>query len=93
MGNVPTILTSILTMASCFTAMAQSRNVTALALAKPVTSYERPIQLYGRLYKDVMSADSLFGPNKLLSESKSFADAVPRYDANTILHPPVWLHP
>ncbi len=85
MGNVPTILTFILTMASCFTAMAQSRNVTALALAKPVTSYERPIQLYGRLYKDVMSADSLFGPNKLLSESKSFADAVPRYDANTIL--------
>lgn len=48
-------------------------------------SYMRPVQLYGRLFTDVMATDSLFGEGKLFLESKSVVDAVPRRDVNMIL--------
>ena len=46
--------------------------------------YVQPSELYGQLFYDVMSNDSLFGPHRMFIESKSFVDAVPKYDAATI---------
>lgn len=48
-------------------------------------TYMRPVQLYGRLFYDIMKSDSLFGEKKLFIESKSVVDIVPKRDVNTIL--------
>ncbi|MGI6242618.1 MAG: trehalase family glycosidase [Prevotella sp.] len=47
--------------------------------------YVRPTHLYGRLLKEVMDIDSLFGQNRLFTESKTFVDVIPRRNVNDIL--------
>lgn len=52
---------------------------------QPYRKHVRPLELYGRFFTDISANNGLFGNGKLFSESKTFADIVPKRSVEHIL--------